>query len=121
MPVEIADRLLQVGLERRELQIDRTDVVLADEPDPRLGVGQADSPPVRDNPAADAGDGLEVRVLGVDQLLAGRQEFALGPERVGGLGLLLGRQGLAGAEPGERQPDRRRRGPQSPSGGSGRC
>ena len=113
MPAEIADGLFEVGLERRELQIDWPDVVLTDEPDPRLGVGQADSPPVRDDPAADAGHGLEVGMLGVDQLLAGRQEFALGTERVGGLGLLFGSEGLAGAEPGKRQADRRGQGSQS--------
>ena len=41
MPVEIKDRAFQVSLERGQLQIDRTDVVLADESDPGFRVGQA--------------------------------------------------------------------------------
>jgi hypothetical protein len=39
-----------------------------------------------------------LRVLGVDELLAGREKFACGIEAVGGLGILLGRKGSADAE-----------------------
>jgi hypothetical protein len=113
---EIADSLFEVGLERGELQIDRPNVVLTNASDPRLGVGETDAPPVRHDPTAGTGHRFEVGMFGVDQLLAGGQEFALGSEGVGSLGLLLRRQRLAGAKPCERQANGSGQGPQSPSG-----
>ena len=116
MLVELFDRFVQLGLERRHLDIEAADVVLPDQPDARLRVGQADSLPEAQNPAPHGRDGLERRMPGVEQLLAGRQKLALGTERVGGLGFLFGGQSLADAKPSEGHPDGGHRGSQAGGG-----
>ncbi len=86
---------------------------------PGSGYGRLIRPPVADDPVADGGDGPEGRVGGVQQLLGGREVLALGPEGLGGLGLLVGREGLADAQPGERHAGGGHRGLE-PSGGRSR-
>ena len=120
MLVEPFDRFVQLGLERRHLDVEAADVVLPDQPDAWLGIGQADSLPEAEHPATHGRDRLERRMPGVEQLFAGRQELALGSERVGGLGFLFRRERLADAEPGERDADRGHRGSQPGAGVGGR-
>ena len=60
--------------------VERLDLVLADQPHARLGVRQGQALPVGDDLAADGGDRLGGRVAGVEELLAGGEELALGAE-----------------------------------------
>ena len=104
VPVEVGHGVVQLGAEVGHLGGERLDDVVPDQPDARLGVRQREPLPVGVDLAADRRDGAEGRVTGVDQLLAGGEVLALGPERLGGAGLLLGVEGLLGAHPGERDP-----------------
>ena len=54
--------------------------------------------------AAHGGDGAEGGMLGVEQLLGGGEELALGVERLGGLARSARGSGSSDAEPGERDP-----------------
>ena len=96
-------------LELPHLGREVVDAVLADEPDARLGIGQAQRLPVGDHLAAHGGDGFEGRVGDVQQFLAGGEELRFGVERLGGLGLLLDRQRLPRAEPADGNPNGRHR------------
>ena len=109
MPVKILDRLGQLVLELPHLRRELVDPVLPDQPDARLGIGQAHRLGERDHFAPDSRNSLEGRMRDVQQPFACTQEAGVGAERLGGLGLLLGSQGLAGAEPADGNPHRRHR------------
>ena len=113
MVVEVHHRRRQLLAERGHAGVEAVDVVLADQPHARLGVRQRQALPERDDLGADGGDLLERLVLGVEQLLRRRQILSLGPEVLGRLGLLLGAEGLADAEPGEAHADGREVQPQA--------
>lgn len=67
-------------------------------------IGQTDAFEIGDRVAADGRDGPEIGVTGVNEFFASGEELALGPKGIGRAGLLLGRERLTDAEPGERQP-----------------
>jgi hypothetical protein len=93
--------LVEVLAEFGHAAVELVDLVLADEPDGGFRVGQRHRLPGGHELMSDVGDGEERRVAGVQELLASGQILAFGSERIGGLGLLLGREGLAHAEPAE--------------------
>ena len=99
MLVELGNGAFQLFAELAHLCIERFDPVLTDEAHARLGIRKAHRLPVSEDLAAHRGDFLEGRMLGVEQLLARGEVVALGVEGLGGLALLLGREGLAHAQP----------------------
>ena len=107
--IEILDGLGQLFLKLPHLRGEVVDPVLPDEADARLRVGQAQRLPEGDDLAAHGGHRLEARRGVVQQLLASGQKLRFGPERFGGLGLLLGAQAAADAEPTDGNADRRHR------------
>ena len=99
--VDRRDDVVEVGAVARHPPGELVDASLLDEPDARLGERQGERAPEGLDLAADGGDGAEGGVGDVEQLLAGREERAVGVERRGGGGLLLGGERLLGdAEPG---------------------
>ena len=91
MAVEVGDRVVQLGPVVGHLTIEFLDGLELDESDARLGTRQREPFPVLSDLGPDCGHGAEGGVLGVQELLAGGEELALGVERLGGLRLLIGR------------------------------
>ena len=115
------DSILQLFLEILHLVLKCIQTIAADEPDSRLGKRQTDAFVVSEHLAPHGSDVLVGGVLGIEQLLAGGQEVALGPERFGGLVALLLGERLSDAEPGEGNPHRSGILAEPLSGRGGRC
>ena len=99
--IEVGDGVVQLGLVVGHLAVELLDGLELDQPDARLRERQREALPVVADLGPDRRHGAEGRVLGVQQLLAGGEELALGVERLGGLGLLIRREGPLDAPPGE--------------------
>ena len=111
MQIKLTHRIVQLFLKLSDPVVELVERFLADQTDAAFWKRQRDASPVVQRLRPDRRDGFERRVRSVEQLLAGRQELALGTERVSRLILLLRTERLTNAQPSKAKPSRRHRRP----------
>ena len=79
-PLALNDGLFQLQSQPAHVAGELVDGVLLDEPDAGFGIRQTESLPVVHRAGPDRRNGPELRMLGIDQLLASRQKLAFRSE-----------------------------------------
>jgi hypothetical protein len=117
--IEFGHRIRQFRLQRRHLQIESGDVILANQANAWLGIRQRQAAPEVQDTATRGGDQLEAGMRRVEQLLGRADVLASSAERIGCLGFLLWRQRLTHAKPHKGDPHGRHRRAESLGGING--